>query len=148
MFPVQVDVRPLGFSAPDVEVPPPVGESCQRVPRVFVQTIMEFIPSQTKHHTDYEDNRPVGLDQWKELAGQHVEVLLALGGVEKIRDERVLSAMGEIRGGLKREVHSSYTCFPIARLSRWTMLIGLRHASVFPHCRVLTRNGRWRETGI
>jgi len=79
VFPVQIDVRPLGFSASDVEVPPPVRVSCQRVPGVFVQTIVELVPSQTQYHTDYEDNRPIGLDQWEQLAGQHVEVLLAFG---------------------------------------------------------------------
>ena len=47
VFPVQVDVCPLGFSALDIEVSPPVRISCQRVPRVFVQTIVEFIPGQT-----------------------------------------------------------------------------------------------------
>lgn len=106
VFPVQVDVRPLGFPASDVEVPPPVGVACQWVPGVFVQTIVEFVPGQTQYHTDHEDNRPVGLDQWKELAGQHVEVLLAFGGVEK-RDggKRLVVRLREIRGGVKREVH-------------------------------------------
>ena len=47
VFSVQVDVCPLGLSASDIEVPPPVGVPCQRVPGVFVQTIVEFIPGQT-----------------------------------------------------------------------------------------------------
>jgi len=83
VLPVQVYVCPLGSPAADVEVPPPVGVSRQRVPGVFVQTIVKFIPDQTEDHTDYKENRPVGPEDWKELAGQHVEVLLALGGVEK-----------------------------------------------------------------
>lgn len=44
---VQVDVCPLSLSASDVEVSPPIGVPCQRVPGVFVQTIVEFIPGQT-----------------------------------------------------------------------------------------------------
>jgi hypothetical protein len=85
VLPVQVDVCPLGFPASDVKVPPPIGVSCQRVSRVFIQTIVELIPSQTQHHTNYEDDRPVGSEEREQLAGQHVEVLLALGGVENTR---------------------------------------------------------------
>ena len=85
VLPVQIDVCPLSFPASDVEVPPPIGVSCQRVPGVLVQTIVELIPGQTQYHTDYKDHRPVGLDQWKQLASQHVEVLLAFGGVENTR---------------------------------------------------------------
>jgi hypothetical protein len=80
MFPVQVDVCPLGFPASDVEVPPPIRISCKRVPGIFIQTIVEFVPGQTQYHTDYKNNRPVGSKEREQLAGQHVEVLLALGG--------------------------------------------------------------------
>lgn len=52
-----------------------------------MQTIVELIPGQTYYHTDYKDNRPVGPEERQQFAGQHVEVLLAMGGVEKIRQQ-------------------------------------------------------------
>lgn len=79
MLPVQVDVCPLCLSASDVEVPPPVGVRCQRVAGVPVETIVKFVLCQTNHHANYEDDRPVGSEEWEQLAGQHVEILLALG---------------------------------------------------------------------
>ena len=73
MLPVQVDVRPLCFSASDVEVPPPVGVACQRVTRVFVQSVVELILNESDNHAGDKDDRPVCLDERKKLANQHVE---------------------------------------------------------------------------
>jgi hypothetical protein len=79
VFPVQVDVRPLRFSASDVEVPPPVGVGSESIAGVLVQAVVVFVSEESDHHSSDEYQRPVGAEDGEESAGQHVELRLALG---------------------------------------------------------------------
>lgn len=98
MFPVQVDVRPLCLSASDVEVPPPICVRGKRVSRVFIQAIVELVLDESDCNSDHEKYRPVGFEYGKKLAGQHVEIELALG-------ELKMEGKVEVNGfcGLKME---------------------------------------------
>jgi hypothetical protein len=96
VFPVQVDVSPLSFPASDVEVPPPIGVGGESIARIFVQAVVVFVPEESDYYSGDEYQRPVGAEDWKESAGQHVELRLALEEVEEgweCEMERVTTGM-------------------------------------------------------
>lgn len=99
MLSVQVDVRPLRLPASDVEVPPPIGKCCQRMAGVFVQSVVELVLGESNDHTSDEDDGPVGLYEREKLVRQHVEVRLALGGVEKEFTKRSCAVFEGRKGG-------------------------------------------------
>lgn len=79
VLPVQVDVRPLRSSAPDVKVPPPIGVGGEGMAGILVQAVVVFVPEELDHHSGYEYEGPVCTEEGEESAGQHVELRLALG---------------------------------------------------------------------
>jgi hypothetical protein len=86
----------LRSSASDVRVPPPIGVGGESIAGVFVQAIVVFVPEESDHHSGEEYQRPVGTEDGKESAGQHVELRLALEEVEEgweCEMERVTTGM-------------------------------------------------------
>lgn len=45
---MQLDMRPLCFAAPDVEIAPPVRVGCEEVAGVFVQAVVEFVAEEVQ----------------------------------------------------------------------------------------------------
>lgn len=103
MLSVQVDVRPLRFPASHVAIPPPVGVRCQSMAGVFVQSVVELVLGESSDHTNDQNDGPIGSYERKELVCQHVEVRLALGGVER-------SYKALVFDGGRETMDGSYTC--------------------------------------
>lgn len=79
----------LCFAPKDVEESPPVRVGSKRMAWVLVQAFVELVVQQVAHEGYYYEQRPVGLEDWKQLAREHVEFSRGSSGKRGIYEERV-----------------------------------------------------------